>query len=106
MHISVLRGRLIAARAAASQLGPTFNFGGLSATASATCDASDMTTIAVLATKAIMVFSFAVACAPHRRSAAFSLPIVSAQAFAFTESAFSLPSIIAHYPSLIRGPRG
>jgi hypothetical protein len=64
-----------------------------------------MTTIAVLATKAIMVFSFAVACAPHRRSAAFSLPIVSAQAFATAESAFSLPGIIAQPPFSMNVPR-
>src|ERR1700757_2513651 len=55
MHAAALRPRLIAPRAAASQLGPTFNFGGPSATAKPTCDPSEMTTSAILATKAIMV---------------------------------------------------
>jgi hypothetical protein len=51
-HADALANR---ASAAELQLRPTFNFGGLSATANPTCDPSDMTTIAILATKAIMV---------------------------------------------------
>jgi hypothetical protein len=55
MHAALSRPLLMAPRAAASQLGPAFNFGGLSATASPICDPSDMTTNAIPTAKAIMV---------------------------------------------------
>src|SRR5579864_1777900 len=55
MHASLSRPILIELRVAPSQLGPTFNVGGPSATASPTCDPSDRETTAILVTKAIMV---------------------------------------------------
>src|SRR5580704_14234109 len=55
MHASLSRPILIELRVAPSQLGPTFNFGGPSATASPACDPSDRATTAIPVTKAIMV---------------------------------------------------
>src|SRR3984893_8325674 len=64
MHSFEFRPRLMAPRAAASQLGTTFNLGGPSATASPTCDPSDRATSAILATKVIMVFLVCGCCWP------------------------------------------
>src|SRR5580704_8417553 len=47
-HALLSRPILIELRVAPSQLGPTFNFGGPSATASPTCDPSDRATTAIL----------------------------------------------------------
>src|SRR5258706_15176341 len=52
---SFSRPRLMAPRTAASQLGPAFNFGGLSADAGLICDPSDRATNVIPTAKAIMV---------------------------------------------------
>src|SRR5260221_10834311 len=55
MQAVLLRPKLRANRAAASQLGPAFNFGGLSANARTTCDPSDTATNAILRATAVIV---------------------------------------------------